>query len=76
MSILNECNYFSAKTLHPNTAESDRRKYVMHVVRFTWRDKRKELHVMEQDPQYAIESAKECISKLDEAGMEGVVNAG
>ena len=73
--MLAECIYFTAKTLHPNTAESDQMKCVMHVVKFTWRDKRKEMHVMEQDPQYAIESAKECIAKLDEAGMEGVVDA-
>jgi|14BtaG_2_1085337.scaffolds.fasta_scaffold22409_4 hypothetical protein len=73
--MLSECKYFTARTLYPNTEESDRKKFVMHVVKFTWRDKRKEMHVMDTDPHYAIESAKESIAKLDEKGMEGIVNA-
>lgn len=71
--MIAECKDFSASTLFPNTEESDRRKFVMHVVRFTYRGTRKEMHVMDECPHYAIESAKESIAKLDEAGMEKIV---
>ena len=71
--MIAECKNFTACTLFPNTKESDLKKFVMHVVRFTYRGARKEMHVMDECPHYAIESAKESIAKLDEAGMEDIV---
>lgn len=72
--MIAECKDFASRVLFPNTEESDRRKFVMHIVNFTYRGQRKEMHVMDECPYYAIKSVKESIAKLDEAGMEKVVD--
>ena len=55
-----------AKTLYPNTPETDTQELVMHVVSFNLGDKLKQLNIEAECPMSAIDNAKQYISRLSD----------